>query len=137
MVQATLGAGVVGFAYGQEVGREPARHHLAGVDEDVGGKQAEREHACGDTNRNNTKAGEAQNLYLMSSVNTFFVILKAASVGLVSVLSAGSEVRGQRSETPNWFERRHFSSVDLEFELRFYKQVKLNVFIVKDLVSAC
>lgn len=44
VVKAALGAGVVGLADRQEVGRETSRHHLARVDEDVCGKQAERKH---------------------------------------------------------------------------------------------
>lgn len=46
VIEATLGAGVVGLADGQEVGREASRHHLARVDEDVCRKQAECKHTC-------------------------------------------------------------------------------------------
>lgn len=46
VIEATLGAGVVGLADGQEVGRETSRHHLARVDEDVCREQAECKHTC-------------------------------------------------------------------------------------------
>lgn len=47
VIKAALGAGVVGLADGQEVGREASGHHLARVDEDVCGKQTERKHTWG------------------------------------------------------------------------------------------
>lgn len=47
VIKTTLGAGVVGLADRQEVGRETPRHHLARVDEDVCGKQTESKHTWG------------------------------------------------------------------------------------------
>lgn len=52
VAEVTIHPSVIWLADAQEVWRQIASHYLAGIDKDVGGKQAKREDTCGKKQKN-------------------------------------------------------------------------------------